>query len=116
MAGTSAAATGAASAAAGAGAGAAGGAEYEDDGREYYHEDEDLMDGEDDPRFSLDHKGPLDWATQALRRQEQGWVFPSAGESPAMQLRPYVMYASRGSAWSASRAILARVFCMSRRF
>ena len=85
MAGTSAAATGAASGAAsggasGAGAGAGSGAEYEDDGREYYHEDEDLMDGEDDPRFSLDHKGPLDWATQALRRQEQGWVFPSAGE------------------------------------
>ena len=69
MAGSSAATTGAASGAASggaAGAGAAGGAEYEDDGREYYHEDEDLMDGEDDPRFSLDHKGPLDWATQAL--------------------------------------------------
>ena len=75
-------------AAAGAASGAASGAEYEDDGREYYHEDEDLMDGEDDPRFSLDHKGPLDWATQALRRQEQGWVFPSAGESRTAAMTP----------------------------
>ena len=75
-------------AAAAAASGAASGAEYEDDGREYYHEDEDLMDGEDDPRFSLDHKGPLDWATQALRRQEQGWVFPSAGESRPAVITP----------------------------